>query len=721
MTGAIVLPAPASTGGGVANAVNWRGAWAPSTAYALNDEVLFYGVFYICTLAHTSSSTSLFSDGAGTWTVTTSPLIAPPPLGGSNDDYPNLAGTIALALTSNRPVVLLAGVYHVSQGLPDITTNGIRVLGQGSQRTGIQALAGSPASNFPKGILNFSGAVENGAFDLFLDGNSIAFNELSMLHTEGTVRHVFERVRLLNKSVGPAWWNVGCEDVSAWKCEIVGSEASPGTLPVGMFSSTPSGQVNFHGCDFFAPLFLTALDCSFFGGNLGTLVAVNPTGSVNRHIAAYGSWIYDGGTPFLFAPVDAAVANIDGAMTAASGALSSAAGVFTSADVGKTIWVFGAGAAGAPLVSTIASFSSATSVTLTDAASTTVSGSFYWYPGTYIANTDLDSCHAIIASSANWVNGTLPSGSQLRIVQSTLVVTPANLNNTVDVFLTASGTSNTKMMLDGIVFSSNSAITVRLRSGGSSTHTDELRGQLYTGNVTLIGQSNQVTAPSVPASGTPLVSPYGAPMYVTVTGGVVSAIVVNGTTLGITSGTFLLPPGGIVTLTYTSAPSWAWSQLITVPAVASGQYLCPPTSYAPATPANLTTASATLAAVSSSLVNTGSFTAPPSGSVLVTASFVPSATASQVWAFALAAHGTVTPVIGNVVLGLGNSTAQNNPTSIQFLVTGLTPGTSYNFDLLFAIAGGGTLAVRANGQTSTTPTGATNAPNGPVVMTVQAV
>lgn len=63
----------------------------------------------------------------------------------------------------------------------------------------------------------------------------------------------------------------------------------------------------------------------------------------------------------------------DAAMTASSKTLTSASAPFTSASVGKTVNVTGAGPSGAMLSTTIAAYTSTTTVTLTDAASTTVS------------------------------------------------------------------------------------------------------------------------------------------------------------------------------------------------------------------------------------------------------------------------------------------------------------------------------------------------------------
>lgn len=64
----------------------------------------------------------------------------------------------------------------------------------------------------------------------------------------------------------------------------------------------------------------------------------------------------------------------DGAITATDNTLTSATAGFVSTDVGKIIQIVGAGAAGITLYTTIASFNSSTSVEVTDAASTTVTG-----------------------------------------------------------------------------------------------------------------------------------------------------------------------------------------------------------------------------------------------------------------------------------------------------------------------------------------------------------
>ena len=70
------------------------------------------------------------------------------------------------------------------------------------------------------------------------------------------------------------------------------------------------------------------------------------------------------------------------------------------------------------------------------------------------------------------------------------------------------------------------------------------------------GQTSS-SPPAVPASGTALQN-YGPDQTVYVSGGTVSGIAVNTVPTGKTSGTFFVPAGGVITLTYTAAPSWTW-------------------------------------------------------------------------------------------------------------------------------------------------------------------
>jgi hypothetical protein len=141
--------------------------------------------------------------------------------------------------------------------------------------------------------------------------------------------------------------------------------------------------------------------------------------------------------------------------------------------------------------------------------------------------------------------------------------------------------------------------------------------------------------------------------------------------------------------------------------------------YAPASRTTLTANTTSLAAFSSASVNTGSFTAPASGSVVVTASFVAqTGTGSTQLAVALAGHGTTT-VAGYAYEFESSSTANLLPLSIPFLVTGLTPGNTYNFDLMGSAQSGDAWSIFATGTQSPPVTSGNT--GGPVLMTVQAV
>ena len=182
------------------------------------------------------------------------------------------------------------------------------------------------------------------------------------------------------------------------------------------------------------------------------------------------------------------------------------------------------------------------------------------------------------------------------------------------------------------------------------------------------------------------------------------------------------PSAGVLDVTTTTgwptsgtvnvAASGATTAVVTYAGTAAGQLTGCAYVSGSATGTVSTGGAVTLTSVS---INTGSFTAPPSGKVMVTVSLIDSQSGNNTSFYGLAAHGTVTPVIGNV-FSWSEPSGALRPRILKFLVTGLTNGTSYDFDLLFA-ASSGTTTVEALGQSSTTPSG-----NGaPVTMEVQSV
>jgi hypothetical protein len=74
--------------------------------------------------------------------------------------------------------------------------------------------------------------------------------------------------------------------------------------------------------------------------------------------------------------VAAVVRVLNAVMTSGSAVLTDSTGSFTAGMVGKAVTVQGAGAAGAPLTTTVASYQSATQITLSATAGTSVTGQY---------------------------------------------------------------------------------------------------------------------------------------------------------------------------------------------------------------------------------------------------------------------------------------------------------------------------------------------------------
>lgn len=77
-------------------------------------------------------------------------------------------------------------------------------------------------------------------------------------------------------------------------------------------------------------------------------------------------------------------------------------------------------------------------------------------------------------------------------------------------------------------------------------------------------------APAVPASTVNATNSNAYPVSVVVTGGTLTAVVVNGVTVGTTAGTYTVPVGGTISITYTVAPTWAWFNALSLPGLVNG-------------------------------------------------------------------------------------------------------------------------------------------------------
>jgi hypothetical protein len=153
-----------------------------------------------------------------------------------------------------------------------------------------------------------------------------------------------------------------------------------------------------------------------------------------------------------------------------------------------------------------------------------------------------------------------------------------------------------------------------------------------------------------------------------------------------------------------------------------GLYLATPNAFLPGSPVSYVTTSTTYAAVSSGNICTGSFTAPSSGAVLVRVSgvYITLSSDSDYFGFQLAKSGT-TNAVG--YQGVSKISVNGNAFPLEvmeFLVTGLGSG-SFNFDLMFAVSGGGTLTVFTSAEAAGTTLASSVLDVGsPIIMSVQA-
>ncbi len=104
----------------------------------------------------------------------------------------------------------------------------------------------------------------------------------------------------------------------------------------------------------------------------------------------------------------------------------------------------------------------------------------------------------------------------------------------------------------------------------SNTATDAARYTLYSGSdPTLIDSAHllegftsgvpAVVTPTVPATTVAQQNPYSQPVQVVITGGTITAVIVNGVTVGTAAGTYYVPAYGSISITYSVAPTWAWN------------------------------------------------------------------------------------------------------------------------------------------------------------------
>jgi hypothetical protein len=67
-----------------------------------------------------------------------------------------------------------------------------------------------------------------------------------------------------------------------------------------------------------------------------------------------------------------------------------------------------------------------------------------------------------------------------------------------------------------------------------------------------------LTAPGMPATTVAYLNAFMCDCFVTITGGTVTVISIDGVATNLTSGTFVVPAGRNIAITYSAAPTWVW-------------------------------------------------------------------------------------------------------------------------------------------------------------------
>ncbi|MDE2096467.1 MAG: hypothetical protein KGL39_04415 [Patescibacteria group bacterium] len=79
-----------------------------------------------------------------------------------------------------------------------------------------------------------------------------------------------------------------------------------------------------------------------------------------------------------------------------------------------------------------------------------------------------------------------------------------------------------------------------------------------------------VTTPSFPTTGTAVTNSTGYDVAVYLYGGTVTEVQIGSTEVGTGDGTFILPAGSTITITFTGSPSWVWKAANALPNTPAG-------------------------------------------------------------------------------------------------------------------------------------------------------
>ena len=160
------------------------------------------------------------------------------------------------------------------------------------------------------------------------------------------------------------------------------------------------------------------------------------------------------------------------------------------------------------------------------------------------SNVDLDTVlYGVIAKSLS---------GPLGFVFSNLVVSAANLHGGNMIWLPAGGNVPPKVVVEGGSLYGTWEQPLKVEAG--TLRVRDVIGLDPIGHLPALG----IPEPLLPASGVPYVSNLPADAQVTITGGSVQDVIVDGASTGLTSGTFDVSPGVSIAVSYTAAPVWHW-------------------------------------------------------------------------------------------------------------------------------------------------------------------
>lgn len=165
---------------------------------------------------------------------------------------------------------------------------------------------------------------------------------------------------------------------------------------------------------------------------------------------------------------------------------------------------------------------------------------------TYFDPTGAGAIHPILSKlSTSDVVGTYCRGFGVGVPSASLVA----LQTSYDPTRAADGSFTFKVALPGDKFGMDWGVQL---TNGYRTDTTATPGTAFDNGLGL-------TTPAVPATTVPVTNTGSIPATVVITGGTMTNVSINGVTVGTGAGTYTLPAGGTITLTYTVAPTWTWA------------------------------------------------------------------------------------------------------------------------------------------------------------------